>query len=115
LLVLLRLVWKFERAVCRNLDEARYESGPTGLMTGADSGAVVAVKVFVEEQQIPPVRVLLELFGAAMDGAGAILAGEDADQAPRDLGAHLLQVHEPAGARRAFDLEIRSKIAVPAV
>src|SRR5262249_18490814 len=34
---------------------------PTGLMTGSKSGTVVAVEVFVEEDEIAPVRILLEL------------------------------------------------------
>jgi len=64
-----------------DLDEAGYKSGPAGLMTCANSGAIVAVKVFVEQNQIPPVRILLELLAATIDGSLPILAGENADQA----------------------------------
>ena len=47
------------------LHQLRDQSGPAGLMARADTGAVVAVKVFVERDQIAPVRIGLELFRAA--------------------------------------------------
>ena len=52
-------------------------------MTSAQARAVVAVEVFVEEEQVAPVRVALELFGVAEDGASASrwVTPEDADQA----------------------------------
>ena len=103
---LIRLVGKLEQAVCGDLNEARQETGPTGLVTGTDSGAIVAMEVFVEQDQISPIRVLLELFATAIDGSRAILAGEDADQSLCELGADLLQVQELAGTCRALHLEI---------
>ena len=58
----------FEKAlgieVAEYLDQSRHHTGPTGLMTGADAGAVVAVEIFLEQQMIPPVRIRLELLGA---------------------------------------------------
>jgi hypothetical protein len=63
----------------RDLNEASYESGPAGLVTRANSGPIVAVKIFVEENQILPIRVFLELLGATVDGPFSILSGEDAD------------------------------------
>jgi len=62
-----------------DLNEAGYESGPTGLVTRANSGAIVAVKIFVEENQILPTRALLELLGTSLEGPFSILSGEDAD------------------------------------
>ena len=47
------------------LDELGDQSGPAGLVARADPGAVVAVEVFVEWDQITPVRVVLEFFRAA--------------------------------------------------
>ena len=47
------------------LDEFGNQSGPAGLMTRADPGAVVAMEVFVERDQITPVWVALEFFRAA--------------------------------------------------
>jgi hypothetical protein len=35
--------------VPENLDQRRHHPGPTGLMTSADAGTVVAVKIFIEQ------------------------------------------------------------------
>src|SRR5215469_12093746 len=101
--------------MCSDLNEARHESGPTGLMTCPDSSAVVAMKVFIEENQIPPVRVVLELLMTAVNRSLSLLTGENADQAARELGRDLLQIHHLARAGGALYLEIRPKIAMPAV
>ena len=37
------------------------EAGPPGLVAGAEAGAVVAVEVLVEQDQVAPVRIVLEL------------------------------------------------------
>ena len=37
----------------------------TRLMAGAYAGAVVTMKVFIEQQIVPPVGIALKLFGAA--------------------------------------------------
>src|SRR5215472_7877261 len=37
---------------------------PSGLMAGADSGAVVAVKILEEQQAVAPMRIGLETLGA---------------------------------------------------
>ena len=47
--------------VPENLDQRRHYTGPTGLMTGADTGAVVAVKILVEQQIIPPMGIVRAL------------------------------------------------------
>src|SRR5262245_61987575 len=44
-------------------------AGPSGLVAGAEPGAVVSVEVFVEQNEIPPVLVILELRGASVDRA----------------------------------------------
>ncbi len=63
------------------LDEFGDQSGPTGLVARADPGAVVAVEVFVERDQIVPVRVVLEFFRAAEYGSSLIrTVQEDAHQ-----------------------------------
>jgi hypothetical protein len=40
----------------------------SGLMAGAEAGPVVAVEVFVEQEQIPPVGVFLEASGFRWTG-----------------------------------------------
>ena len=47
--------------------------GPAGLVAGAEAGAVVAVEVLVEQQQVAPVRVGLELLDAAVHRPAAVL------------------------------------------
>ena len=48
-------------------------------MTGADAGTVVAMKIFVERNQVAPVRIVLKLLGAAEDRPPPVLiAGKDA-------------------------------------
>ena len=42
------------------LEKFRRQAGPAGLMARTDAGAVIAVKVFVEEHEVSPVRVALE-------------------------------------------------------
>src|SRR5215469_16889032 len=48
-----------------DFDQRRHQPGPSGLMTGADASAVVAMEIFVEQQVIPPVVIVLELRSAA--------------------------------------------------
>jgi hypothetical protein len=61
-------------------------------MAGSDSGAVVAMKIFVEENQIPPVRILLELFCRAVDRPPALfIAKKNIAQTTGNLISHLPQ------------------------
>jgi hypothetical protein len=48
-------------------------------VTCANSGAIVAVKIFVEKNQILPILVLLKPLGITVDGPFSVLAGENAD------------------------------------
>src|SRR5438046_6366097 len=49
----------------------RDDTGPAGLMARAETGAVVAVEVFVEQDEIAPVRVFLEFPGRPVYGPSA--------------------------------------------
>src|SRR5262249_56611425 len=79
------------------LQELGDDGRPARLVSGAHAGAVVPVEVFVEQQQIAPVRILLELLGAPVDRPAAVgPAQEDAGQPPRQPVRHLPQVdHRP--------------------
>src|SRR5437879_4192847 len=71
------------------LQELRYYPGPAGLMAGANAGPVVAMEVLVEQDEIPPVRVHLELLRAAMNGPSAVFSTqEDMRQATREFCRH---------------------------
>jgi hypothetical protein len=43
--------------VAKQLDHLGHQPGPACLVAGAKTRAIVAVKVFVEQYVIPPVRV----------------------------------------------------------
>ena len=49
---------------------------PARLVVGAEAGSVVAVEVLVELEIIAPVRIVLELLRAAINGASAVLVLE---------------------------------------
>jgi hypothetical protein len=49
------------------LDQLGNQTGPTGLVTRADFRPVVAVKIFVEVDEITPIWILLEFLKAAVD------------------------------------------------
>src|SRR5207253_2312996 len=81
-------------------------SSPSG---DSQSRPVVTVEVLVEEDQVTPVRVGLELRRTSVYRTRALLVpDEDAREPPRDLLGHLEEVHLDARARRAFDGKARA-------
>src|SRR5262245_11629305 len=89
------------------VDEACDETRPTGLVARAEASAIVAVEVLVEEDQVAPVRVVLELGCASVDRPlAARVAQEDAREPPRDLLRDLEKGHPVPGSRRALDREL---------
>src|SRR5262245_57058688 len=89
------------------------DPGPSRLMTGTDAGAVVAVEVLVEEQEIAPVRILLELLRRSVDRPAPLrVSHEDAGEAARDLLRDPVERHASARARGAFDRERVSVVGV---
>ena len=66
------------------MNELGHQGGPAGLVAGAQAAAAVSVKEFVEQHQVAPVGVALELLQVAEGGAAAALVSlEDAAQAAR--------------------------------
>jgi hypothetical protein len=47
------------------LDELGHESGPAGLVAGAQPGTIIAVEIFIKENVIAPVGIALEFLGAS--------------------------------------------------
>src|SRR5262249_9138053 len=67
-------------------DEFGNEAGPSSLMTGADTGSVVSMEVFVKTDAVAPVRILLKLLQPSKNRTPAILAAQkDTRQAPGNL------------------------------
>src|SRR5215471_10677381 len=97
----------------KQMHAAGDDTGPAGLMAGAEAGAVVAVKVLVERQVITPVWVLLKRAGTPVDWPSAMVVPQkDADQPALDLLGDLIQIHLSARARGTFDREIIAVISV---
>jgi hypothetical protein len=59
------------------MHEAGDDPGPAGLMAGTQAGPVVAVEVLVEQDEVAPVRVFLELLRAAIELTGFYLTDEN--------------------------------------
>ena len=91
--------------------EAGDQRRPAGLVAGAEAAAVVAVEVFVEQDQVAPVRVVGVAAVVAVAGPPAARVGQEE---PRSAGATArcatsLQVHHRARAGRALDLAARRR------
>ncbi len=83
------------------LEEFGDEPRPARLVAGADAGAVVAMEVLVEEDEVLPVRILLEGLEAPVHWTPAVgAAEEDRRQPARQLGGDIpepMRVPEPVG------------------
>src|ERR1700692_2862544 len=68
------------------LDQLRDQSGPSGLVRGADPGAGVAVEVFVAEEQIAEATIGLKLRRRTVEGPASVRsAREVAEQRLRKI------------------------------
>ena len=89
-----------DRAVAA-ADHVRDQPGPSGLVRGAEPGAVVAVEVLVEQQVVFPGRVVLHLVDPAEAGPPPVRAdGEQGDEPVLQVGGDHVERHlvpEPAG------------------
>src|SRR5258708_27269320 len=74
------------------MDEVGNDAGPSRLVLSTESFAGVAVEIFVEQDEIAPVRIGLEHAALAVGRALAgIVPEEKADQPPREVGRHVPQ------------------------
>src|SRR5947209_6516387 len=77
------------------LQQICYQPCPTRLVTCTDACPIISVEVFVEQQQIAPVRIALEFFYPTVDGSAALgIPQKNTGQAARKFVRHLLQVHQ---------------------
>src|SRR5215470_7536857 len=82
-------------------------------MACSDPRAVVAVKVFVKQDQVSPVRIGLKFLDTAIDWSAAIFVlKEDPGQPPRNLRRHFPQRHHMARAGGALDLVLLTEVVV---
>ena len=81
--------------VPKQLNEPRYDTGPTGLMAGAETRTIVAMKVFVEQNIVLPVRIALKFAGTAEHRAlPFFISEEDAREATGNVSSDFKQRHE---------------------
>src|SRR5262245_2742208 len=92
-------------------NQFRHQPGPSGLMAGASAPAVVAVEVLVEEDQVAPMWIALELFVLAMHRPSSVgIAEERTRQSPSDLVGDFGERHEHARPGWTLHHELRSEI-----
>ena len=73
-------------------------------MAGTKAGAVVAVKIFIKQHEITPVRVLLKLLRPSVHGSAPVrITQEDTRQPTRQLFGHLPEGRLTLGAGRQWD------------
>src|SRR5258708_12786182 len=76
-------------------------------MVGADSGPIVAVKIFVEKDEVAPVWIALKEIDAARNGPAAVrITQKDVCEPPGNFGGDLPEIGFVAGMRRAFHFKI---------
>src|SRR6516164_428724 len=95
------------------LQQQRNQTGPAGLVRGAEAAAGVAVKIFIEQHIVAEANILLLDPRIPEHRAATLLvAQKDPAQTLRQLVGHLSEMHQPARPDRAFDLEIVAVITV---
>ena len=84
-------------------------------MAGTASPAGVSVEVFIEEDEVAPMRVGGKARLPAVAWAIAVAVGkEELNQAPGKLGRSLSEIHSDAGAGRDFHSKtVTIKMVVP--
>src|SRR5581483_103718 len=105
-----RLFYSRRDPLAALLQQLGDDAGPSGLVAGADSAAVIAVEVLIEEDQVLPVRILIKIVPAVNRPAAVQTLQKDACHAPRELGGDFPQCHHLAGAGRALDREFVAQV-----
>src|SRR5215470_14419088 len=95
------------------LDQLGHQSGPTGLMARSYARTIVAMKVFIKWNEVPPLPIVLKEFLIPTHRTAPITSAQkDTDQPPRDLRGHLPQVGFCPRMRRALHFEVLTIIMV---
>src|SRR5690349_20899968 len=95
------------------LEQLGYKPCPAGLVAGPDACAVVAVEIFVKQDQVTPVGISLEYFCSTINGPAPVcFPQKDSAQALRDHTGCFPKRQHIAGGRRAFHLQTVAVIVV---
>src|SRR5208337_5049636 len=82
-------------------------------MAGSYAGTGITVEVFMEEHEIAPVGVGLELFDVPVQGPAApLILKEYVRHTARQFAGHLPQGHHLSRSGWEFDFEVVSKVVV---
>src|SRR5215469_204411 len=82
-------------------EKPRDQRGPSGLMAGTASPAVVSMEVLTKEDEVAPMRVCGKARLLAVARAvTAVVGKKQPNQAPGKLGRSLSEIHSDAGADR---------------
>jgi RNase P protein component len=73
-------------------------------MACADAGSVVPMEIFIEQDSVLPVRIVLKIRGASEDRAPAgLIAKKNVDEPSREFRRHAIQRDRIARACRVFN------------
>src|SRR5271166_2194160 len=95
------------------LHQLRDDAGPSGLVARSNSGSRIAVEVLMEQHQVTPVRIGLELFEIAEHRAATIfIAKENVRHAARKFSRDLPQSHHLSRSRWKLDLKVVAQVVM---
>src|SRR3989442_12080764 len=73
-------------------EQIGYQSRPTCLVTGSDTGSIIPVEIFIEPDEVTPMRVSLKFLNPTKDrSTPCLITQKDTGQAARKLPRHLFQ------------------------
>src|SRR3974390_2125729 len=90
------------------VNQRRHQSCPSGLVRGPQPCPVIAVVKLVKQDQVPPIRVFLELPRSAVHWPPALFVSrENANHPVRDSARHFGQVPQSGGIGRPGRRKLR--------
>ena len=94
------------RQSSKQVERPGNDTGPSRLMAGPETSAIVSMELLVKQDVILPVRILLEDLAAAKDRTlSHHIAKEDTRKPAPDFLCNFKQRHAVTGASGAFDLK----------
>src|SRR5260370_39898561 len=82
-------------------------------MAGANPAPIIAMKIFVEKNEIAPVRIALKKLSASCYGTAAVrIAKKNVNEPPGNFRGYLPEVGFAAGMRGALHFEIFAVVVV---
>src|SRR5215471_8016604 len=77
------------------LDQLGHKSGPPSLVACSNSRAVITMKVFMELNEVAPVRIALKFARAAVEWpAPRVISEENPDKPAREIGCYFPEIRQ---------------------